>query len=150
MFEPQRIVVSTDFSDNADAGVKAAEELAQQLGAELVLVHVIEWPVYPTMSFGAGIAGMPVVFDKVRENAEENLSRMREDRVARGLKCTAELRDGDPATEVVAAAKDKAADLIVIATHGHTGVKHLLVGSTTEKVVRTAPCPVLTVHAGGS
>jgi nucleotide-binding universal stress UspA family protein len=57
-------------------------------------------------------------------------------------------REGKPFLELVRAAKDEAADLIVMSTHGRTGIQHLLIGSTAERIVRKAPCPVLTVHPG--
>lgn len=146
MIKIDKILVPTDFSQNSMQALQQAVEFAKRFQAEIVLVHVIEPPVYPAMTFGAAAASLPVIHEEMRENASTHLEKIRAELEGSGLKARAELRDGSPFSEVIGLAKEEDVDLIVIATHGHTGIKHLLLGSTAEKVVRKAPCPVLTIR----
>ena len=146
MTEIRKILVPTDFSDNSIAALQNAQELAKRFGAELVLAHVLEPPVYPAMTFGAGAASLPALQDEMRQTVSEHLDRLVRERVEAGFTARGVLREGSPFLEIVSLAEEEGVDLIVIATHGHSGIKHLLLGSTTEKVVRKAPCPVLTVR----
>jgi nucleotide-binding universal stress UspA family protein len=147
MLTIRKILVPTDFSPNSERALELATEFAQRFDAELVLVHVLAPPVYPAMTFGAAAASLPNIHEEVRRNITMQLEGLRDRLVARGLRARALVRDGSPFTEIVVAAQDEACDLVVIATHGHTGIKHLLLGSTAERVVRKAPCPVLTVRS---
>ncbi|MEM7198997.1 MAG: universal stress protein [Planctomycetota bacterium] len=139
----RKIVVPTDFSAGSQAAFAMALELAKEHGSEIVLVHVVEPPVYP----GVGLAGstnFPAVYQELRQAAEAHMQRIIGEEVPDGMTCRAVLRDGRPFHEVVELAAEEKADLIVIATHGYTGLKHFMLGSTAERVVRLAGCPVLT------
>jgi len=147
MIEVNRIVCPTDFSPTSSRAVDYAATLADSLGAELVLLHVIPEMTYPLRSFGMS-SSFPHLKEELHERARDALR----DRIAEvhkklpNVKARPELRDGESHEVVLACAKDEKADMIVMGTHGHTGLTHALLGSTAEKVVRMADCPVLTVR----
>jgi nucleotide-binding universal stress UspA family protein len=150
MWQIKRILVPTDFSEHSRLALGYAKDHAERHGAELLLCHVMEPPVYPTMLEGTALV-MPPLDEKVRDQVERQLVELRDASIGPDLPCRVVLREGTPTTEIIELAKTEDVDLIIIATHGYTGLKHILLGSTTEKVVRLAPCPVLTVrskHAG--
>ncbi|HEX6212013.1 MAG TPA: universal stress protein [Methylomirabilota bacterium] len=137
-----RIVCATDFSDTAEAAWDLAIELARTHQAALVLVHVFsEMPVYPEVA----VASIQSVWQEQRQWAEEQLAGRVEAAAARGLPARYLLRAGSAPEEIVQAAGDESADLVVVGTHGRTGINRLVIGSVAERVVRVAPCPVLTV-----
>ena len=141
----QSRLVTTDFSDASLAGVRCATALARELGLDATLLHVVEPP--------SRIGGMEVVPLARTEAEVAALARAQLDRLAAhervgDVRLTASLRTGKPFHEITTAARDGAVDLIVIATHGRTGLQRALLGSTAERVVRHAPCPVLTVPSG--
>ena len=138
------ILATTDFSDASRAGVRYAVALAEKLGAAVALAHVVEPP-----SRMAGMEGVVLARtdSEVTALARTQLETLAERESAGDLRLTACVRTGKPFHEIALAARERAADLIVIATHGYTGLEHVLLGSTTERVVRHAPCPVLTVPA---
>lgn len=140
-----KILVPTDFSTHSDKALDAAVELATRWHASITLVSVFE-PIahkYPT---GSGIyASFPV--DHLLKDQLEALDALQQ----RALRIGAERvelvqRIGHPATEIVNLARDGGFDLIAMATHGRTGMSRLLIGAVAERVVRTAPCPVLTMR----
>jgi len=136
------ILTTTDFSEEARVGVRYAVALAKRLGAGVALLHVIEPP--PRM------AGMEAVV-LAREDAETialargHLAQLGKRENQGAVTLASLVRIGKPFHEITTAARERAADLIVIATHGYTGAKRALLGSTTERVVRHAGCPVLAV-----
>ena len=137
-----RIVCATDFSDTAEAAWDLAIELARTHQAELVLVHVFsEMPVYPEVA----VASIQSVWQEQRQWAEEQLAGRVEAAAEHGLPARSLLRTGSAPEEIVQAAGDESADLVVVGTHGRTGINRLVIGSVAERVVRVAPCPVLTV-----
>ena len=148
MLPVRTILCPTDFSEPAEAAIAIAAELAGHFASELVLLHVVAPPTpvaaEPAFAPGAG-------FDQVAHqgllvrNAEERL-RALGDRLAPGARLRARVSVGRPGPTILAVADRETASLIVIATHGRTGVRRLLFGSVAEKVVRHAPCPVLTVR----
>lgn len=143
VFRLQTILVPVDFSSFSSKALDYAVAFARQFGATIVLVHVVEPMVYPE-----NYMAVPTVNEDINGSlmkaAEEKLAAARKaidsDRV-KGV-----TRLGRPYVEIVEVAKEEEADLIILATHGHTGFKHVLLGSTAERVVRHAPCPVLTVR----
>jgi nucleotide-binding universal stress UspA family protein len=143
----QRILVPTDFSDNSLVAMDYACWLAQVLKAEVSILHVAEPHVYPA-AFGLGSVNLPELEQKLRAAAVERVDRLKSEKVPAGVAARAAVVDGVPFVEIVRRARDEKADLIVIATHGYSGLKHVLLGSTAERVVRKAPCPVLTVRHG--
>lgn len=146
-----RILVPTDFSDNAKPALEYGCELARQFNAQLQLVNVVDnLDVFPmemeaVAAVGVGIGGDALQSEKhaSRLLAELPGSSGHDCRITRSVKL------GNPATEIIRFAKENHTDLIVISTHGRTGLRHLLLGSVAESVVRKAGCPVLTVHPEG-
>ncbi len=140
----RKILAPTDFSRASLSAYQAALEMARHFGAELDALHVIEpvpaLPADPDYGFEIGRVEQGLELDST-----ERLKRWVESRsegvVVRGL-----TEHGDPAKEIVRVAAREGCNLIVIATHGLTGWRHLVFGSVAEKVVRTADCPVLTVR----
>lgn len=140
MFE--RILSATDFSDTAETAWELARELARVHQAELVLVHVfVELPVYPEVA----VTTIQRVWEEQRLWIEQQLAERVEAATARGVTTRYLLRTGTAAEEISRAATDEAAALVVVGTHGRTGINRMLIGSVAERVVRIAPCPVLTV-----
>jgi nucleotide-binding universal stress UspA family protein len=141
----RRILIPTDFSEASRKALPHAAELARRYGAELVLMHAMEPPIQP-VSFGVGPVVVPPIDDALRNKVKESLEQLRREDLGKAqTRCL--VREGRAYLEIVQAAQNEGCDLIVIATHGYTGLKHMLLGSTTERVVRTAHCPVLTVKA---
>lgn len=150
MIKIKTIVVPTDFSKNSLHALEGAVDFARKFGAEIVLVHVLESPVYPAMTFGAGVANLPSIQQELRDAVADHLKKVCAEEIPEDVKSRWVSHEGNPFAEIIATAKSEKADLIVIATHGHTGIKHLLLGSTAEKVVRKSPCPVLTIRSTDS
>jgi nucleotide-binding universal stress UspA family protein len=139
------IVYATDFSASAEPAEEQAIRLAQVLGDELVFVHVAtETPLYGEGALG--MADVRAVYDAQRRWATDVLnSRVAAAREA-GVRARFSLRVGVPAKEIIAAADEEKARMIVIGTHGRSGLDRLLLGSVAERVIRRASCPVLTVR----
>ena len=141
------ILVPTDFSDHAGKALTTAKELAQALGAKIVVLHAYHVDV-PMISPMAGGAVLPQSFyDDLRAHAKSEVEKLAATVAGDGVEVTG-VALGDPAgLAIIAEAERLPADLIVMGTHGHTGLKHVVLGSVAERIVRTAPCPVLTVKA---
>jgi nucleotide-binding universal stress UspA family protein len=142
----RRILVPLDFSEHADSVLEWAVHLAQEHASEVVLLHAYHPPVEFQQLEGAYLP--PDFWSNVKREAEQTLERHADRVRAAGLACDVLVREGYPATVIEEAAGELAADLIVIGTRGHTGLKHLLLGSIAERVVQKAPCAVLTVKPG--
>jgi nucleotide-binding universal stress UspA family protein len=143
----RQILVPIDFSDQAAAVIEWAAHLAEEHGSRLVLLHVYHLPVEFQQLEGAYL---PADFwSNVKSEAEQTLRRHAQELEARGLQVEAVVREGYPATVIIDEASSRSVDMIVIGTHGLTGLKHLLLGSIAERVVQKAPCPVLTVKGAG-
>jgi nucleotide-binding universal stress UspA family protein len=142
----RKILCTTDFSEAAEQGVKAADELARNFGADLYLLHVVA-PL-PTVPAGPAPMGfhIPSVLKEIKDTALKSLEQLIKREISMRVRIEPVVLAGDPASEIARKAEDLGADLIVIATHGQSGWKKLVAGSVTEKVVRLAPCPVLTVR----
>jgi len=137
------ILVPTDFSPFSMRAVPYARRFAELFGAELILLHVTDPVTYVP-------AYCPIdTVDELRNSrlkaAEEELAVLAA-AGAQATKCRTMVVDGDAATETDRIARECGADLIVIASHGFTGLKHLLLGSTADKIVRRAPCPVMVIR----
>ena len=137
------ILVPIDFSPNAEAVLDWAAHLAEEHQSKLVLLHAYHLPVDFQQLEGAYLP--PDFWTQVKSDASQNLDRYAADLRGRGLSVETVVREGYPASVIEEEARDRHADLIVIGTRGHTGLKHLLLGSVAERVVQKAPCPVLTV-----
>jgi nucleotide-binding universal stress UspA family protein len=147
MLEIRKIVVPTDFSDAAKKALLYAVELATTQGSEIVLMHVAPLPVYDyPPSVGLGVLINPTLDKTVRDRLSKALEELRTKSIPEKVASRSVLRQGTAFQEILKEAADERADLIVIATRGRTGIKHLVLGSTAERVVREAPCPVLVVR----
>jgi len=141
----QRILCPIDFSDSADHALRYASALAETFGAELTLLHVVA-PIVAALPGetalpDALLADVEELADACRERLEKTVGQL----TANGLSVQHKVLNGVPFIEIIRYARDAEMDLIVMGTHGRTGLGHLLIGSVAERVVRKSPCPVLTV-----
>jgi nucleotide-binding universal stress UspA family protein len=140
----KRILVPLDFSVNSNRALDYALGVAQKFNAAVHLVHVCEVPSMMTASMDAYAIAYTDWTQRLGEEAEKELIRITA-RIS-GVKVTTEVLFGGPASAIIEAAATNEADLIVMGTHGHGAVMHLMMGNVAERVVRGAPCPVLTVR----
>jgi nucleotide-binding universal stress UspA family protein len=138
MIAVKRILVPTDFSEASDAALNYGIGLAQAFGAQLYLLHV---PGETGVNFEADFP-----FVQFENAARERLEALVSAQEAKRLRPEYVLRIGAPADQIVHYAEARDIDLIVMGTHGRSGVTHMVMGSVAEKVVRAAPCPVVTVR----
>ena len=140
----QRILCPIDFDANSFGALDTACKLAREGGAKLQLLHVVPITVPAT--------GQPLAIEPMEGAARD--ARIRLERLAgerlQNIEHELAVVTGDPAAEIVRIAGESNPDVIVMATHGRTGLRHLLLGSVAERVVREAPCPVLTVRASAT
>lgn len=144
----RKIMVPTDFSPYSAAAKSYACELAVKFGAELHLLHTLEHRYSLTPEFGLGFA-MPTQISESKAAAEKALSEFLDSGWSKSGKVISKVLEGSPKVEIVRYAREENIDLIVISTHGRTGLSQMLVGSVAESVVRTSSCPVLTVRPQG-
>jgi len=143
MIAIEKLLVPTDFSEYSKFALKYAVALARSFKAKIYVVYVHD--PYPQ---GAAFEGMyydPALVEQTQNKAREILNGIVEDLRAQKIDATPVFLNGRASLEIISQAQQLAVDLIVIATHGRKGISHLVFGSTAEKVVRMAPCPVLTV-----
>ena len=141
----KRILAPVDFSPLSKKAMQYAARLAQQFGAEVHLLHVVEPEIPP--AFDGFMIAPPVVSNGSSAGHVKRLGNLANSIRETGVpRVNSTVRCGLAAHEIVEAAKELDVDLIVIATHGYTGWKHFCIGSTAERVVRAAPCPVLVVR----
>lgn len=145
MIQYKRVLVPTDFSERAKLALDYAAELPFAEDAELIILHAVEPTIYPTHHVIARTDALSIE-SQVRKACQEHLDEACA--TITGVRARGELVEGYAAQEIVAAAEQEDVDLIVIATHGRSGLTHFLLGSTAEKVLRKAPCPVLSVRQG--
>lgn len=147
MIDLKRILVATDFSQHSQVALNYAAAFAKAFKAEVILCHALEKPDF--------LSQLPPVaegyFPPNLGELQEQHARVQCEQVlaAAGLsQARVLLVHGNPAGEIARAAKDEDADLIIVGTHGRGALAHILLGSVAEKIVRFAPCPVLTVRSG--
>ncbi len=143
----KRILVPIDFSNHSMNALGYAISFARQFRASIDLIYVIEPAVYPA-DFSYGQIGFPNVEEELQAHVSEELDSIIKNDIRGKIKSQKTVRTGKPFFEINQYAREQNIDLIIIATHGHTGMEHILFGSTAEKVVRKAPCPVLVVRRG--
>jgi len=144
-----RILAPVDFSDCSDRALTYAVEMTDKFQAELILLYVV--PEISTLVPDAVMA-VPTVgpdMDEVMKAANESLVKLVATKQLTRLNPRLESRIGSPAHTIIQTATDDKIDLIVLGTHGRSGLSHFFLGSVAEKVVRGAPCPVLTVRSTG-
>jgi universal stress protein A len=136
MLRFRKILCPVDFDINSIAALEIAAELARERKAVLDVLHVVPIPLGPEVA---------IPFDKLEGRARKRLELLIRRKLDSKLRCALHVRTGEPANEVIHLAEETGADLIVMATHGRTGLSRLVLGSVAETVVREAPCPVLTI-----
>jgi universal stress protein A len=145
---PKKILLCTDFSENSRPAREVAIDYAQAFGAGLAILHVVN---SSRLGFPAFEMAVPVnvqeVLKAIEESVEKGFMALVEECKKRLSDVTTHSRIGVPANEIVRFAEEETVDLVVMGTHGWTGFRHLILGSTAENVVRTAKCPVLTVKS---
>ena len=149
MKTPRRILHPTDFSPASAAALTRALDEARRSGAALVIVHVLS-PIIPMV--GDGYISPKAYEDlerAARQHARTQLDRLVARARAARVRVTPLLVEGSPAEQIVRVARGRRADMIVMGTHGRTGLARLFMGSVAERVIGTASCPVLTVHGTG-
>lgn len=140
------ILFPTDFSDCGNFALPYAASLARSFGASVICVHVIE-PIVPTVGYTGMTEPLPIadISEQLEDSAERELPRIAKREECAGLDIEEIIAHGEAASEIVRVAEERQADLIVISSHGRTGLGRILFGSTAEAVVRHASCPVLVV-----
>lgn len=155
MISIKRILLPTDFSDSAQQARDYACLLAEELQAELHLLHVLSDPLQSAPSFGMGLVSPELLRRSPEEDRKQEadaLEKLREclsDEWRTGKQVQFVTRWGNAYVETVRYAREHDVDLIVMGTHGRAGLRHVLLGSVAENIVRHAPCPVLTVRPEG-
>jgi len=140
-FQLKKILVPVDFSKCSTKALQYAIPFARQFGAELMLLHVLS----PAIVLPTAEAAPQGVIQESPAVARENLEELRES-IGQDIPSRSLLRNGSPHVEIIDAAKEMDIDLIILSTHGHSGLTHILLGATAERVVRRASCPVLIVR----
>ena len=142
-FPIRTILVPIDFSEYSYKSLDYAAAFANESGAETILLHVVPATYVNTELVAYDYSA---ISREAAKTSEHQLERLREKRIPGDQKSRVVTRVGRPVDEIISVAQELKADLIVMSTHGYTGLKHAFLGSTTENVVRYAPCPVLTLR----
>jgi nucleotide-binding universal stress UspA family protein len=140
----KRILVPTDFSESARRALRYGMSFAREYKADLVLLHVVE---NLTVGYASDLFPVPMaeVFDEISGYAKTELAKLGAEAREKGVSVRELVVQGKPSAEIVRVAKEETADMIVLGTHGKGMLDKALFGSTAERVIRRAPCPVLTV-----
>jgi universal stress protein A len=141
------ILVPTDFSAASQRAVDYARVLGAALGASVHLVHVLDRLLSPQVAWAAPALEAAALRDRLYQDARSKLAVISPTFEAIRVPATTEVRGGAAGSEIVKAAVDYGADLIVMTTHGRSGLPHLVLGSVAEHVIRHARCPVLAIRA---
>jgi nucleotide-binding universal stress UspA family protein len=140
----RRVLIATDFSETSEGAVKWAVEIAREHEAEVRLLHALRVP-----SLSTPLVPIPPDLDlDLQQKATARLAEIEVKLRDSGRPVSSEVRQEEPARAIAAGAQEWPADLLVMGTHGSTGLEHLLLGSVAERVIAIAPCPVLAVHPG--
>jgi nucleotide-binding universal stress UspA family protein len=141
----KKVLVPTDFSDSARHAFSYGVSFAREYHAELVLLHVVE---NLTVGYASDLFPVPMaeVFQEISGYAKTELAKLAEQARQKGVAVTELVVQGKPSAEIIRHAAESGVDMIVLGTHGKGMLDQALFGSTTERVVRRAPCPVLTVR----
>jgi len=150
MIKLDRILVPTDFSDYSSPALKYGCAIAARFDSELHLLHVVPDPAMLVPEAAAfSVESMQAQTDALKQEAQNSLTSLPADGWSDGKPIVREVRIGAAFLEIIDYAREKDIDLIVIGTHGRSGLMHVLMGSVAERIVRKAPCPVLTVKPEG-
>ncbi len=155
MIKITNILVPTDFSESAMAAYEYALSIAKTFQSKIYLIHVYE----PLVYYSEAPLGLPDMFtmeQNIQAASEQSMKKIVDEyfhgrRETYGdIEVESILTQGKPFIEIIKAAREKNADMIIMSSHGRSALEHILLGSVTEKVVRKAPCPVLTVRGQGA
>jgi nucleotide-binding universal stress UspA family protein len=150
MAEIKKILFATDFSENSKWAFTYALSFARKYDAVLYILHVIQPPSYPLGMYAEiSFDAMDEFTRSMAEAAEKEMNNLRGTELGDFKNFEILIITGTPFLEIIKTAREKEVDLIVLGTHGRTGLDHVLFGSTAEKVVRKASCPVLSVRLPG-
>ena len=138
------IVVPTDFSDFSLRALAYAIGLAAKYGSSMNVLYIAEPALQVSDMAWVGVSNQSLKNDHAEE-AQRQLEQIVREQIPADVQASAEVRTGDAVEEIIRFAESKGADLIVMATHGRSGISHMLMGSTAEQVIRKASCPVLTL-----
>jgi nucleotide-binding universal stress UspA family protein len=143
----KKILAPTDISHLSEAGVRRALEIAKATGAEVLVYHAVRYPVlfHDDIMPAAEIPLMDEILDERRKALDDYLAILMAD-LTPGVKISTAVEMGVPFQAILDKAEKENVDLIVMSTHGRTGLRHVLIGSVTERVVREARCPVLSIR----
>jgi len=144
MIKMDKVLLATDFSENSKVAAPYAIDMAKRYGAELHLIYVFDDNAIDPMFYSSNVT-VGAFLSKIKEGFDEQVEDFLSDHDTEGIKVVPIIADGTPFVEIIKYAKDNGIDLITMGTHGRTGLSHMLMGSTAEKVIRKAHCPVLTV-----
>lgn len=147
MIELKRILVPTDFSDHSQGSMNYGCSLAEKFGAELHVLHVLQDLVAMVPEPGLAFPPPGDYMQELEESATRSLEELPGDAGSGLENIVRKVRQGPPFLEIIRYAQENEIDLIVLGTHGRSGLAHMLLGSVAERVVRKAPCPVLTVRS---
>jgi nucleotide-binding universal stress UspA family protein len=141
----KKVLVPIDFSDYSKNSLRYSINFVKCFNAELLMIYVVEPVIYPP-DFSMGQIAVPSVDLELDRRASEELNKLAVTEIPRDMKVRTIIKSGKPFVEIIETAAEENVDLIIIASHGHSGVEHILFGSTADKVVRKAPCPVLSLR----
>lgn len=145
----EKILAPTDYSELGEAGLRIAAQIAQLHGARLILLNVLSKAEREELCESyLPKSSVDELFSDLERGLKEHFWKLVPELERNNIKLEALVREGTAYEEILAEAKEKDVDLIVLATHGRTGLKHMIMGSVAEKVVRHSVCPVLTVRPG--
>lgn len=146
MLTPRKILWPTDFSELSMLGGRYAKAFCADFGAELHIIHVVPPPLSPDVALLVPTeAPLAMADPQVLDNCRKNLDQVVSTHFGGDARVKRDAFYGNPWTMICDYAKKNEIDLIVVSTHGRTGILHVLIGSTAERIVQHAPCPVLTV-----
>ena len=141
----EKILTAIDFSESSDFAFEYALTLARQFQAELTIMHVINEPV-DLRGFYVPHISFEQLEKEIEEGAEKMMEKFCQTKMGDFTRYTTAVVAGIPYEEILRKAEETGASLVVLGTHGRTGIDHLIFGSTAERVVRSAACPVLTIR----
>jgi nucleotide-binding universal stress UspA family protein len=147
MFSPKSILVPTDFSEFSDKALQQAIDIAKQFKSKIYLLHIVGIVIQCAVDYCLDVQTVNEVeqksIDSAKKMAEEQMAKFPD---SKSVDISVDIRRGTPYEEILKDQQEKKIDLIVIASHGKTGLRHYLIGSVAEKVVQVAKCPVLLVR----
>lgn len=142
----KKILIPTDFSSSSMHALKYAIELNKSFGARLYILHILQ-DITDFSEFNLSPTILPQLYAEFEQNATNKLEEIVSTLVPKDTTCDTYIIHGVPFYEIIQFAKDEGTDLIVIGSHGRTGIRHVLFGSTAEKVIKKSACPVLTIKS---